>query len=232
MPWATHVSCYGLTEASGVPFFNELTDSPQQLSETCGRPFPGVEVRIVDPETLIDVPQGERGEIWLRGFCLFEGYYKDPERTAAVLTSEGWLRSGDIGALDSDGRIIYAGRFKDMLKIGGENVAAVEIEGFLSTHPAIELVQIVGVPDERLVEVAAAFVQLKAGATLSPDEVAGYCVGKIASYKIPRYVRFVESWPMSATKIQKFKLAEGFKPDGLVDVRALTESKRGSTMPS
>ena len=121
---------------------------------------------------------------------------------------DGFLRSGDLGSLEPSGHIRYLGRIKDMLKVGGENVAAIEIESWLCTHPAIKVAQVIGVPDDRLQEVAAAFVELHDGATLDAEGVIRHCKGHIASFKIPRYVRFVREWPMSATKIQKFRLRE------------------------
>ncbi len=220
-PQAYLVNAYGLTEASGVACYSDLHD-PQDVSiETNGRPFDGCAAKVVDPETLEDVPPGRSGEIWMRGFCIFAGYYKDPEGTARVKRPDGWLRTGDIGALDEDGRVIYRGRLKDMIKIGGENVAAIEIENYLCTHPDILIAQVIGVPDDHLLEVAAAFVEVKDGAEITAEDVVRYCSGRIASFKIPRYVRFVRDWPMSATKIQKFKLLESFVPEGKIDVRAL-----------
>jgi fatty-acyl-CoA synthase len=206
LPTATHVSAYGLTEAGGVVAFHALTDTPRQRAETCGHPFDGVEMRVVDPETLDVLPAETRGELQIRGPTLFSGYYKDEAKTRATLSSDGWLRTGDLGALTADGRIRYLGRIKDMLKVGGENVAAIEIESHLCTHPAIKTAQVIGAPDDRLQEVAAAFIELHAGARLTADDVVRHCIGRIASYKIPRYVAFVTQWPMSATKIQKYQL--------------------------
>ena len=155
------------------------------------------------------VAPGDRGEITYRGPALFDGYYKQPEETAAVFDADGFFHSGDLGAVvDADGRLTFIGRLKDMLKVGGENVAAAEIEGFLAEHPAIAEVQVVAAPDERYVEVACAFVVLRPGAALEYEELLAYCHGRIATYKIPRYLRFVTEWPMSGTKIQKFRLRE------------------------
>ena len=206
LPTATHVSAYGLTEAGGVAAFHELTDTAEQRAETCGRPFECVQVRVVDPETLEVLPAETRGELQVRGPTLFSGYYKDAAKTRATLLPDGWLRTGDLGALTAEGRIRYLGRIKDMLKVGGENVAAIEIEGHLCTHPAIKAAQVIGAPDDRLQEVAAAFIELHPGAQLTAEAVVRHCIGRIASYKIPRYVVFVTQWPMSATKIQKFQL--------------------------
>ena len=188
--------------------FNELTDTLDQRSTTCGRPFSGIEIRIVDPETGEPRGVGEHGEINIRGYCLFEGYYRDPEKTAETMDADGWLHTGDLGSLDLDGRISYHGRLKDMLKVGGENVAAVEIESYLGTHPAVKIAQVVSAPDPKYVEVPAAFVELHEDIEMTADELVEYCRGKIASFKVPRYVRFVTEWPMSATKIQKYRLRE------------------------
>ena len=206
LPTATHVSAYGLTESGGVVSFHELTDTPEQRAETCGRPFDGVHIRVVDPETLAVLPAATRGELQISGPTLFSGYYKDEEKTRATLLPDGWMRTGDLGELTPEGRIRYLGRIKDMLKVGGENVAAIEIEGHLCAHPAIKTAQVIGAPDERLEEVPAAFIELHAGAQLSAEDVVRHCVGRIASYKVPRYVAFVTEWPMSTTKIQKFQL--------------------------
>lgn len=217
LPKATHVSAYGLTEAGGVIAFHGPDDPRELLAETCGRAFDGIEVRIVDPETLQPLPHGARGEIWIRGPTNFSGYYKDAEKTAATVTADGFLRSGDFGSLDASGQIRYLGRLKDMLKVGGENVAAIEIESYLCTHPAIKVAQVVGVDDARLQEVAAAFIELREGMTLTPADVIRYCRGHIASYKIPRYVEFITDWPMSATKIQKFRLRALVRPGSRIE---------------
>jgi fatty-acyl-CoA synthase len=219
-PQAFFVNAYGLTEASGVPVYSDIADDQEYSFTTSGRPFDGVEAKTVDPETMQDLPQGERGEIWLKGYVVFEGYYKDDEGTARVKQPDGWLRTGDMGYLDPGGRIVYDGRLKDMLKIGGENVAALEIETYLCTHPDVLIAQVIGVADEHLFEVAAAYVELKSDSKLTPEAMVDYCLGKIATYKIPRYVRFVSEWPMSTTKIQKFKLDRNLPPSEKVDVKA------------
>nr|WP_087572859.1 AMP-binding protein [Sphingomonas sp. CDS-1] len=217
IPQATQIGCYGLTESGGISTMASPHDTLDQRVERVGRPLRPHRIRIVDPETLEELPIGVKGEIQIAG-PIFSGYFKDEEQTAMTLLPDGWLRSGDAGWIDEDGQIVYGGRIKDMLKIGGENVAAVEVESFLSRHPKIKMAQIIGAPDPRLVEVVAAFIELKNGETMSEAEVIEYCAGKIASYKVPRYVRFVSEWPMSATKIQKFKLMEGFVADGKIDV--------------
>jgi acyl-CoA synthetase (AMP-forming)/AMP-acid ligase II len=212
-PFARHISAYGLTEAGGVTAFGEPGDDDEVRATTSGRPFSGVEVIVRDPSTNETMSPGERGELNIRGYCLFEGYYKSPEKNAEAFDDEGWFHTGDLGSIDAHGRITYLGRTKDMLKVGGENVAAVEIEGYLQTHPAVLLAQVVSAPDAKYGEVAAAFVQLRSGSSASEEDLIAYCRGKIASFKIPRHVRFVEAWPMSATKIQKFKLREAIEKE-------------------
>jgi fatty-acyl-CoA synthase len=201
---------FGMTECAGAITCNEWEASEEHQAETCGPALPGVEVRVVDAETGAPLRAHQTGELQIRGCGLFEGYYRQPEQTAAMFDPDGWLRSGDQGRMDEDGRVTYLGRLKDMLKVGGENVAPSEIESHLSTHPAIKLVQVVAAPDERLDEVPAAYIELVPGQELSADEAIEFCRGQIASFKVPRYVRFVtaEEWPMSATKIQKFRLQE------------------------
>jgi fatty-acyl-CoA synthase len=221
LPQAVHVSAYGLTETGGVNSFHELTDTVEQRIETCGRPFDGIEVRVVDPDTLATLPAETRGELQVRGATLFSGYYKDAEKTRATILPDGWLRTGDLGALTPEGRIRYLGRIKDMLKVGGENVAAIEIESHLLTHPAIKVAQVIGAPDERMQEVPAAFIELQPGATLTADDVVRHCVGRIASWKVPRHVAFVTDWPMSTTKIQKFALRERLVDAVSVDPKRL-----------
>ncbi|MCP5400384.1 MAG: AMP-binding protein [Sphingobium sp.] len=218
IPGARQIACYGLTECGGICTMSSPDDTLDQRVERVGRPLPGFVVRIVDPETVEDMPIGTRGEILVRG-PIFSGYFKDAEQSAKVLLSDGWLRTGDAGWIDHDGQLAYADRIKDMLKIGGENVAAVEVESFLTRHPKIKMAQVVAAPDDRLVEVVAAYIELCFGETMSADEVIEHCLGKIASYKIPRYVRFVQEWPMSATKIQKFRLPRDFKLEEKIEIK-------------
>ncbi len=219
LPAAAHVSAYGLTEAGGVIAFNHPDDTLEQRTTTSGQVFDGVEVKVVDPETLEAMPDGETGEILIRGPSMFSGYLNAPEKTAEVTAPGGWLRSGDLGALVDGGRIRYVGRLKDMLKVGGENVAAIEIEGQLCQHQAIRMAQVVSAPDDRLVEVPAAFIELEPGASLEREAVIEFLRGRIASFKIPRYVAFITEWPMSATKIQKFKLRSMIDPADRVEVQ-------------
>lgn len=208
MPNTVQVGTFGMTETAGTVCTSELDASLEQRTTRLGTPLPGMEVRIVNAESGDDVALGERGEILVRGYSLFEYYYKDPEKTAEAKDAEGWYHTGDVGSLDADGQIMFYGRTKDMLKVGGENVAAAEIETFLGRHEAVRLAQIVGVPDARMGEVAAAFVELNDGATVSAEELIEFCKGEIASFKIPRLIRFVSEWPMSTSKIQKYKLRD------------------------
>jgi fatty-acyl-CoA synthase len=208
LPTARIISNYGCTEAAGH-FSMTLPDEPMEVrATTCGKPLPGMEVRIVDPETGRTPGAGELGEIRFRGPMRFTEYYKSPELTAAAFDEDGWYRSGDRGALDAEGRVIYAGRLKDMLKVGGENVSAVEVEAFLLGHPAVRIAAVVGAPDAKYDEVPAAFVELRPGTSATEQELVEFCIDEIATFKVPRYVRFVEEWPMSGTKIQKFVLRE------------------------
>ena len=214
MPHTVQIGAYGCTECGGVVGFNEPSDTLEQRTTTCGRPFDGVEVGIRDLESGEPIGSGRRGEIVVRGYSLFEGYYKDPELTATRIDADGWFHTGDIGTLDVDGRVSYLGRTKDMLKVGGENVAAIEIESYLCTHPAVSIVAVVGVPDPKYMEVPAAFVELRPSHEATAEELIEHCRGGLARFKVPRYIRFISDWPMSATKIQKFRLAERLAREG------------------
>jgi acyl-CoA synthetase (AMP-forming)/AMP-acid ligase II len=208
MPQALQVGSFGMTETAGTVCTGS-PDEPELLRITrLGRPLPGLELRIADPQTGRDVPTGERGEALVRGYSLLEGYYKDPEKTAQALDRDGWFHTGDIGSLDEHGTIMFHGRYKDMLKVGGENVAAAEIEALIGRHPAVKLAQVIGIPDAKYVEVPAAFIELKPDARLTEREVIAFCKGEIAAFKVPRVVRFVTEWPMSSSKIQKFRLRQ------------------------
>ena len=209
-PQAVQTGAYGLTEACGVIAYNHPDESLETRLHSCGQPFEGIDIKIVDPETLQRVPSGERGEIWIKGYCVFSGYYKAPEKNAEAFHDD-WFRTGDLCSVDDDNRISFHGRIKDMLKVGGENVAAIEIESFLSGHPAVKLAQVIGVPDDHLLEVPAAYIELNDNQILTEESLIDWCKGEIASFKIPRHVRFVTEWPMSSTKVQKFRLLERFE---------------------
>lgn len=202
VPTARQVSCYGCTEVGGVVVCNEASDSAQDRATTSGRPFPGVEVEIVDPFGEA-VDQGSTGEIAVRGPGLLRRYYRDG---VDPLDERGRFRTGDLGRIDARGHLVFEGRLKDMLKVGGENVAASEIELVLAQHPAVTLAAVVPVPDDRLAEVPVAFVELRPGHSVDEEELIAFCRSRLASFKVPRQVRLVTSWPMSATKIQKFRL--------------------------
>jgi acyl-CoA synthetase (AMP-forming)/AMP-acid ligase II len=199
---------FGMTEAGGAITCSRLDATTEEQISTTGRPVARMEVKVVDLETGADLATGEEGELIVRGGGLFAGYYKDPESTAAVVDDGGWLHSGDLGSIDADGMVTYVGRLKEMLKVGGENVAPTEVESHISGHAEVKLVQVIGVPDDRLDEVPAAFVELVPGSTLAEDDVIAWCRGEIAGFKVPRHVRFVTEWPMSATKVQKNILRE------------------------
>jgi len=207
-PHVALLSCYGITEGIGVPVMVRWDDSREIRTGTGGLPFEGFEVEIRDPESGSIQPRGERGAIWIRGANLFLGYWNDPVRTSEVFDERGFFDTGDLGVMDEYGHVSYLGRIKDMLKVGGENVAAIEIEEHISTHPAVKLVAVVGAPDAKYGEVPAAYIELRPGASASEQDLIAHCQGRIASFKVPRYVRFVTEWPMSATKIRKIDLRD------------------------
>jgi fatty-acyl-CoA synthase len=200
---------YGLTEASPIITQTATTDDLEHRVATVGRRLPGVEVRIVAPGSLEPLPPGEQGELIARGHGIMKGYYNKPAETAAAITPDGWLHSGDLALETPDGYYRITGRIKDMIIRGGENVYPREIEEFLFTHPAILDVQVVGLPDERFGEEVCAWVRLKPGASLTEEVLKTYCRGRIAHFKVPRYVVFVEEYPSTVTgKVQKFRLRE------------------------
>jgi fatty-acyl-CoA synthase len=200
---------YGQTESSPVITQTRTDCSIEHRVSTVGYALPNVEVRIVEPGTSNEVPRGVQGELVTRGYHVMKGYYKNPGATSAAIDEDGWLHTGDLATMDENGYVKVTGRLKDMIIRGGENIYPREVEEFLYTHPAVMDVQVVGVPDERLGEEAAAFVILKEGSALTPDDLRAFCDGKISRFKIPRYIEFVDAYPMTASgKIQKFKLRE------------------------
>jgi fatty-acyl-CoA synthase len=207
-PDALQCGTFGMTEVSGIATTGGYGMEPELGFTMLGFPMAGVDFRIVDLETGADLPTGERGEVLVKGYSLFHGYYRDPERTAQALDAHGWFHSGDIGSLDANGHVMFHGRFKDMLKVGGENVAAAEVEAVLAKHPGVRLAQVVGIPDARLAEVPAAFIERNGGPVATEAELIAFAKTQIASFKVPRHVRFIEEWPMGASKIQKFKLRQ------------------------
>ena len=207
-PHAPILNCFGQTEVCAFLSLSELDDDPELRFTKGGFPMPGMEAEVHDPDTGEVLPNGSVGELWYRGPNMFDGYFRDQELTEEVFDERGFFRTGDICEIDIDGRVTFVSRLKDMLKVGGENVSAAEVEGYLITHPAIALAQVVSAPDERYVEVPAAFIQLKPDMDATEEEIIEFCKGKIATYRIPRYVRFVDDWPMSGTKIKKIVLRE------------------------
>jgi len=208
LPGVPQVSNTGSTEACGFLAIGSPSDPPEARSSTAGRELAGMEVRIVDRESGEDLPDGEAGEMLFRGAWRLREYYGDAEGTAEAIDADGWFHSGDLLRRDEQGRLVYLSRIKDMLKVGGENVAAAEIEGFLLTHPAIHTVHVVAAPDARYGEVPAAFVELEPGGEISQRELIDFCIDRIATFKVPRYLRTVDEWPMSGTKVMKVVLRE------------------------
>jgi fatty-acyl-CoA synthase len=200
---------YGLTETSPG-----LTQTPrdadlQTRTQTVGKVLPEVEVRIVDPASGEDVTPGERGELWARGYVVMKGYYNMPEQTAATLTDDGWLKSGDQASIDADGNVRITGRIKDLIIRGGENVSPKEIEDVLRQHPAVADVSVYAISSEFFGEEVAASIRLNPGASIDAADVMQFCRRQLARFKVPRFVRVVDSFPMTASgKIQKFKLRE------------------------
>ncbi|MGH9028385.1 MAG: class I adenylate-forming enzyme family protein [Acidimicrobiales bacterium] len=207
-PNAVLVNAYGMTEVCGTLSYTRLDDRYESRMCSCGPVLPGWEAFVVDPGTGKPTPPRVKGELVARGRSLFSGYYNHPEETAASKDADGFFHTGDHCSIDEDGLISFHGRLRDVLKVGGETVSAHEVETYLESHPGIELSQVVGVPDDRLAEVPVAFVELAPGSVMSEEDVIAYCRGAIASFKVPRRVRFVTEWPMSSTKIQKFRLRE------------------------
>ncbi len=200
---------YGLTESSPGMTQTLVDDDIRRRCETVGRAMPEVEVCIMDPEKRSPVPNGTPGEVCCRGYIVMKGYYNMPEATAQAIDKDGWLHSGDLGVMDNDGYITITGRHKDMIIRGGENIYPKEVEEYLYGMEGVRDVQVVGVPSVKYGEEVCAFVVLKDGVSFSPQEVIDYCRGKIARFKIPKCVAFVENYPMTASgKIQKYKLRE------------------------
>jgi fatty-acyl-CoA synthase len=199
---------YGQTECSPVNHMTLPDDTLEQRTETVGRAVPHIEIKIIDEQNRV-LPVGEQGEICARGVYVMTGYWNDDEKSAETIDANGWLHSGDLGTMDELGYVKITGRIKDMVIRGGENIYPREIEEYLYTHPQIVEAQAFGVPDERMGEEVCVWIQLKSGATLSEDDVKAFCKGQIAHFKIPRYVRFVDEYPMTVTgKIRKVEMRE------------------------
>jgi fatty-acyl-CoA synthase len=201
--------CYGMTETSPVSTQTTADDDMDRRVSTVGRVHPHVEVKIVDPETGLVLPRGVAGELCTRGYSVMLGYWDDEAQTRSAIDTARWMHTGDLAVMDAEGYLNIAGRIKDMVIRGGENVYPREVEEFLYAHPAIEDVQVIGVPDARYGEELCAWVKLRPGATLSLDELREFCSGQIAHFKIPRYLRITDEFPMTVTgKVQKFKMRE------------------------
>lgn len=199
---------YGMTETGPVSFQTSVDDPEERRVTTVGRVLPHIEIKIVDDAGKV-VPTGQPGELMTRGYCVMPGYWRDPEKTTASIDQAGWIASGDIATLDQQGYCQIVGRLKDMLIRGGENIFPREIEEFLYTHPKIEQVEIIGVPDQKYGEQVCAWIKLRHGESLSESEVTDFCQDKIAHFKIPHYIRFVDDFPMTVTgKVQKFRMRE------------------------
>jgi fatty-acyl-CoA synthase len=210
---------YGMTETSPCSMQSGVDDPVEKRVSTVGRIHPHAEVKIVDAQGRI-VPVGAKGELCTRGYLVMRGYWDDPERTAESIDSSGWMHSGDLATIDADGWCNIVGRVKDMLIRGGENVFPREIEEFLQSHAKVQAVQVFGVPDPRFGEEVCAWIVLKPGQSATEDEIRGYCRERIAHYKVPRYIRFVPDFPLTATgKPQKFVMREQMKRElGLAEV--------------
>ncbi|MDL5157405.1 class I adenylate-forming enzyme family protein [Actinomycetospora termitidis] len=213
LPSAVQISCLGGTESAGFCCVGSVDDPPGKRAGTSGVPLPGMEARVADPETGRECGPDEIGEFLHRGVSRMAYYHGDPATTAERIDDDGWFHTGDLVRRDAEGRLTFVSRLKDMLKVGGENVAAAEVEGRLATHPAVGVVAVVGAPDARLGEVAAAFVELTPVArrldhAALVSELQAHCAEVLATFKVPRWVEFVETWPMSGTKIQKGALRE------------------------
>jgi acyl-CoA synthetase (AMP-forming)/AMP-acid ligase II len=203
------ISPYGLTETHIGGTACALDDPLAIRMTTVGRPMPGVELAIREPNGKQFLAVGQRGEVCFHGWCITKGYFDDPEKTAEALDEEGWFRTGDLGVIGEDGYLRLVGRIKEMIRVGGENVAAAEIESVLLQHQAVKQAIAVGMPDSRLAEVVAVFVELKMDEQATAEELTEFCRQRLASFKVPRRVQFVEQWPMTgAGKVQRYVLKE------------------------
>ena len=198
-----------MSEMGAGTLIGSLADTVEQRSSTSGYVVPGYECRIIDPETGKEQPIDVPGEMVVKGYAMMMGYYKKPKETADSYDEDGWFHTGDTGLRRADGYIQFLGRYKDMLKVGGENVDPMEVEGLLLQAEGVQQVAVVGYPDDRLTEVPVAYVQPKPDAGLTEDQVIDYCKGKVASFKMPRHVLFIDEFPMTASgKIRKVELRE------------------------
>lgn len=203
------ISPYGLTETHIGGTACEMDDPLELRMTTVGRPMPGVEIAIRQPDGDAFLPQGQAGEVCFRGWCITKGYFDDSEKTAAAIDGQGWFRTGDLGVIGADGCLRLIGRIKDMIRVGGENVAAAEVEAVLLKHDAVKQAVAVGIADARLAEVVAVFIELKSANHATEKDLIGFCRQHLASFKVPRRVIVISDWPMTgAGKIQRFVLKE------------------------
>jgi len=199
---------YGMTETGPVSFETSVDDPVERRVTTVGRVLPHIEIKIVDEDGRI-VPRGEAGELLTRGYCVMPYYWNDPERTAKAIDEAHWIASGDVATIDDEGYCEIVGRIKDMLIRGGENIFPREIEEYIYKHPAVEQVEVIGVPDEKYGEQVCAWIKLREGSSLTAEEIRAFCEGKIAHFKVPEYVKFVDEFPMTVTgKVQKYIMRE------------------------
>jgi fatty-acyl-CoA synthase len=214
---------YGMTELNALCMLHDLDESDESRALPGVWPADGVEVRVVDPETGEDTSIGREGELWFRGRLVTPGYYKKPEETAKAFTADGWFKTGDLAVRDDEGRTVFKGRLREVLRISHFMVAPAEIEAFIMTHPKVSQAFVIGVPDPKLNEAAVAYVIPKPGESLSEGDVIAHCKGKIASYKIPRHVRIVDNVPRTpgphGDKVQKVKLRDLFLGEAASSVR-------------
>jgi len=200
---------YGATEGGGTA--GHVDDPVDKRMNSCGRAAEGVELQIVDPLTGQSLPLGAPGEIVVRGWWQMNGYLNDPDATAAVLDPDGWLHTGDRGYLDDQGYLYFLGRIKNMLKVGGENVAAEEVEAMLMQHPKVKMALVIGAPDERLQEVVMAIVELQPGLSATEQELIDFCAKRMANFRVPRHVRFIKEWPLTGSgKIERHVVKASF----------------------
>jgi len=198
---------YGMTENSVGTSMTRPGDTPEVISTTVGKPFPGAQVKVVDSNTGKDVPTGKEGELCTKGRLIMKGYYKMPEESAKLIDQDGWFHTGDLAVIDDDGYVKITGRLKDIFMPGGLNVSPEEVENILYTNPKIKQATVVGVPDPVMGEVGMAFVELKEGEKETEEGIIQFCKGKMANFKVPKYVRFIIEFPMTSTgKVQRFKL--------------------------
>jgi len=218
-----HLTAYGMTEVGATISLSFLDSTEEQACEASGAPCEGFEVRVIDPDTGRDQPRGTPGEVVVRTRYLMQGYYRDPESTARAVDADGWFHTGDAGILRPDGHLRFVGRYKDMIKVGGENVDPTEVESYLNGYPGVSQAAVVSYPDARLGEMVVAFIQVTSGARVAPEGVIAFCRGRIASFKIPRHVFVVDELPMTSSgKVQKARLRDtarerlGSPPAGLI----------------